>query len=113
MPTKTLLSILRAAAPQLEAIPDEVFSQSSGPGRWSQKQILGHLIDSAYNNHQRFLRAPHQDHLRFVGYDQEEWVLRNAYQERDKAEVIQTFLTVQTHLAQAIATQPEEVLSRQ
>ncbi|MEM9529117.1 MAG: DinB family protein, partial [Bacteroidota bacterium] len=72
MPTKTLLSILRAAAPQLEAIPDEVFSQSSGPGRWSQKQILGHLIDSAYNNHQRFLRAPHQDHLRFVGYDQEE-----------------------------------------
>lgn len=43
-------------------------------GGWSRKQVLGHLIDSASNNHQRFVRATLQGSLDFPGYDQQGWV---------------------------------------
>ena len=52
------------------------------PGKWSRKEIIGHLIDSASNNHGRFVRAQLQDDLIFAGYDQEEWVRAQRYQER-------------------------------
>jgi hypothetical protein len=45
-------------------------------GGWSRKEILGHLIDSASNNHQRFVRAQLQDELRWPGYDQTGCVFR-------------------------------------
>src|ERR1043165_9908871 len=43
-------------AERLRQIPDEEASIRPAPGKWSKKEILGHLIDSAANNHQRFLR---------------------------------------------------------
>ena len=48
-------------------------------GGWSAQQILGHLIDSAANNHQRFVRAQFTDDLDFPGYAQEQWVLAQHY----------------------------------
>jgi hypothetical protein len=48
--------------------------------KWSKKEILGHLIDSASNNHQRFVRAQFTDDLVFPGYDQVEWVRVQDYQ---------------------------------
>ena len=44
------------------------------PGKWSKKETLAHLIDSASNNHQRFVRAASQGSLDFPGYDQAEMV---------------------------------------
>ena len=45
------------ALPQLRAIPATKAAESRGPGKWSAQQVIGHLIDSAANNHQRFVRA--------------------------------------------------------
>src|ERR1043165_1575477 len=42
--------------------------------KWAKKEILGHLLDSASNNHQRFVRATLQGSLTFPGYDQEKLV---------------------------------------
>jgi hypothetical protein len=50
-------------------------------GGWSRKQILGHLIDSASNNHQRFVRALLQDELRWPNYEQEGCVRVQRYQD--------------------------------
>lgn len=44
------------------------------PGKWSKKQILAHLIDSAANNHQRFVRAAIQGKLDFPGYEQDKMI---------------------------------------
>jgi hypothetical protein len=55
-------------------------ASSKQNGKWSKKEILGHLIDSASNNHQRFVRAQFQDNLVFLGYDQDEWVRVQNYQ---------------------------------
>jgi len=63
MLSSKLLGIIEAVEGKLSALSPEVMSHQAAPGRWSKKQILGHLIDSAYNNHQRFLRAPYQEVL--------------------------------------------------
>ena len=53
--------------------PDEVSSKET-PDNWSKKEILGHLIDSAANNHQRFVRACHNVAANFPTYSQNDWV---------------------------------------
>lgn len=106
-------SILRSAAQGLQTIGPAELEEKPAPDRWSKKEILGHLIDSAYNNHQRFIRGATQADLRFDGYDQEQWVVRNAYQERSSEDVIATFFSAQHHLAHAIATIPDHILDRQ
>lgn len=62
------------AYPRLSAISDSEAAIPPAPGKWSPKQVIGHLIDSASNNHQRFVRANFTDDLIFAGYDQEKWV---------------------------------------
>ena len=62
------------ATPRLLALPAETATHRTAPGRWSPIEILGHLMDSASNNHQRFVRAADQNDLvsrgtrRTIGY---------------------------------------------
>ena len=60
-----LTAIVGSGAADLLKIPDDRASRPRGPGKWSPKQIVGHLIDSAVNNHARFVRAQLQDDLVF------------------------------------------------
>lgn len=110
---ETLNQILEIAEPKLKAIDPETFSHQTAPGKWSKKQIVGHLIDSAYNNHQRFLRAEQQGNLIFNGYNPDDWVNKNNYQGRAGEEVIQTWVLVNKHLCALIANLPEEVLKKE
>jgi hypothetical protein len=66
-----LTSTVNAAAPKLRKLTDADVSAPLGPGKWSRKQIIGHLIDSASNNHQRFVRAQLREAHADPGYDQE------------------------------------------
>jgi hypothetical protein len=59
---------------KLAVISDAEASLPLAAGKWSAKQVIGHLIDSASNNHGRFVRAQFKDDLVFEGYDQEQWV---------------------------------------
>jgi hypothetical protein len=68
--SKKLLSLVEAAEPRLREISESESIQPILPGGWSRKQIIGHLIDSASINHQRFVRAALQTSLDFPGYDQ-------------------------------------------
>ena len=62
--------------------------RNRGEGKWVPKEILGHLIDSAANNHQRFVRARFADPFNSPGYDQNAWVAVHAYRERPWAELV-------------------------
>jgi hypothetical protein len=68
-------------AEKLLRLTDSQAAQKPAPGKWSPKEILGHLIDSAANNHQRLVRAQLVDELIFPGYAQEPWVALQGYQE--------------------------------
>lgn len=76
-------------------------SQSEKPraeDHWSAKQIIGHLIDSAANNHARFVLAQLKDDLVFPGYDQDGWVKTNHYQEASWAQLVDLWRAYNLHL---------------
>ena len=66
-----LSRVLDESAKDLAAISEEEASKPRAPGKWSRKEIIGHLIDSASNNHQRFVRAVQGRGGEFQGYDQD------------------------------------------
>ncbi len=110
--SNTLRKIISQALPGLQAIAEEQFNNKPAPSKWSKKEILGHLIDSAYNNHQRFARAGEQENLIFNGYDQVAWVQKNQYQQRQKEEVINTWFAANQHLSFLIDTIPQDLLEK-
>jgi hypothetical protein len=69
MPQHLLHLVLRAE-PLFAAFDPSLWTASRGPGKWTRLELLGHLIDSAANNHQRFVRGLAQPLLDWPGYDQ-------------------------------------------
>ncbi len=81
-------------------------------GKWSPKEIIGHLIDSAANNHQRFVRAQLYDNYDSLGYEQERWVAVQAYQDAAWQELLTLWKAYNEHLVRILALIPDDQLSR-
>ena len=105
-----LLRVVEASAERLRAVGEAEAAASPASGRWSKKEILGHLIDSAANNHQRFVRA--QEGTEYTGprYEQEHWVGSQGYAASSWPELIEFWRLYNRHLAQVIRRIPEERL---
>ena len=69
----SLSSVVARALPHLSAISEDAAAQKPNPSKWSKKEILGHLIDSAANNHQRFIRLQLAREIGLPGYEQDNW----------------------------------------
>lgn len=82
-------------------------------GKWSPREVIGHLIDSASNNHQRFVRAQFTDDLEFHGYEQAEWVGAQGYQEENWEQLVQLWKLYNLHLLHLISRIPDEQLTKQ
>src|SRR3954471_16745206 len=78
-----LKEILQTAPAKVSAINEEAASQKPGPKKWSKKEILGHLIDSASNNHQRFVRLEIDNEIELPKYKQDEWVAVQQWQQKN------------------------------
>jgi hypothetical protein len=76
------------------------------PETWSPKEVVGHLIDSAANNHQRFVRAQQADALTLPGYEQNHWVRSQGYQDAEWAHLVALWMHLNLHLADVIARIP-------
>jgi hypothetical protein len=107
----TLTAIVAHVHTQLEGLRDDETSAPLKPGGWSRKQVLGHLIDSACNNHQRFVRLLLYDSVEFPGYEQARWVEAQAYQQRPWSELLWLWTTYNEHIAHIIAATPARALS--
>ncbi len=103
--------LVLAATPKLEAIAEAESLATRGPGTWSRRQILGHLIDSAMNNLHRFIRAQQTDELVFPGYEQQFWVDQNGYQDRSWESLVQLWAHLNRHLAHVISRIPADKAS--
>ena len=77
---------------------DEDASRRPAGGGWSPKQIIGHLIDSAGNNHQRWVRALAAPALEFPKYDQEYWVAPQRYADARWPDLVNLWLLYNRHL---------------
>jgi hypothetical protein len=95
------------AAEALLRMTEEEAARRPAPGKWSPKEVVGHLIDSAANNHERFVRAQLQDDLVFPGYDQDAWVRVQRYQEAPWPLLVALWRDFNLHLAHVIEAIPE------
>ena len=75
-------------------------------GGWTPKEIVGHLIDSAANNHQRFVRAQEGSRVRLPGYEQNHWVRVQGYRDADWSHLVTLWAHYNLHLANVIARIP-------
>ncbi len=99
------------AIPRLRAMPEAEAAHKPAPERWSKKEILGHLIDSASNNHQRFVRAQLEGELTFPKYEQEGWARCQGYATADWSLLVDLWSAYNRHLAEVIARFPPDRLA--
>ena len=86
-------------------------SSRPAPDRWTIKEVIGHLIDSACNNHQRFVRAQFVTELVFPKYEQNQWVASQHYNDRDWRELIDLWQCYNRHIAHVMRRVDSKALS--
>jgi hypothetical protein len=107
-----LAQAVETAAPRLAAMTDDESRRPRSADAWSPREIVGHLVDSACNNHARFVCAQLGDDLVFPGYDQEAWVDAQRYDEAPWTDLVALWRAYNLHLARVVAAMPSEALTR-
>jgi hypothetical protein len=93
-----LSTIVSQSRGKLQALSEKEVMRERGAGKWVKKEILGHLIDSAFNNHQRFVRAQMTERLVCPGYEQDQWVSFQKHRERPWPELVQLWEQLNRHM---------------
>ena len=96
------------ARPMLVKLTNADTSLRPQPKKWSKKEIVGHLLDSASNNHQRFVRAATQGDLTFPGYEQDALVDLQHFSEMDWGFLVDFWAGYNRYLAHIISVLPEK-----
>lgn len=109
--SEIILSIEEREHDRLVAMKEQDVSKPLSPEKWSKKEIIGHLIDSASNNHQRFVRAQLSGNLEFPDYMQTDWVETQNYTEESWQLLVDLWCAYNLHLAHVIANIPPEKLT--
>jgi hypothetical protein len=104
-PAERLSHLLDTASPRLAALSDAETSEQMA-GHWSKKEILGHLIDSASNNHQRFVRALLAACAEFPAYEQGSWVSVQRYGAEPWDGLVNLWLSYNRHLVHVLHAVP-------
>ena len=107
-----LILILDTVPAKLRAFSEEEFSKIPAAGKWSKKQIIGHLIDSATNNHHRFVRGQFDDKPKIL-YDQELWNQHSYYQDMSQEHIISFWEKYNRHIAELIKQLPPGMYARE
>lgn len=108
---RQLHEIVETAAPRLSRINNDNVGLRPSPGEWSKKEILGHLIDSAANNHQRIVRAVYRIADHFPIYDQNKWIEIQHYNEISWPALVAFWVSYNNHLSHVINHIPEQAES--
>ncbi|MGK2962456.1 MAG: DinB family protein [Gemmatimonadaceae bacterium] len=107
-----LRRIIASESTRLMSLSDEAASIRPSPAKWSPKEVLGHLIDSASNNHARFVGAQLSEELVFPRYEQDAWVRVQNYNSRPWTELITLWRSLNAHIASVIGEMSPESLTK-
>ena len=94
-----LKRLIDEAKPRLAAITESRASAKPHGEKWSLKEILGHLLDSATNNRQRIVRMQEQPHINTFTYEQDHWVSSQHYQSEPWPALVEFWYLYNAHLA--------------
>jgi hypothetical protein len=101
--SERLETVMRGAMPWLLTISEAEASVPEREGKWSAKQVIGHLTDSAVNNLRRIVLLEIQPGQKLSGYAQMEWVSLQHYGEREWSQVLGLWFALNEHVAWTIA----------
>ena len=113
---------MQSIALQLESIIDQHFAAlqsvtenemilKPSPSKWSKKEILGHMVDSAQNNIRRFIVAQYEENPK-IGYNQDKWVAIADYQHYDSANLINLWYLLNKHIVVILKNVTDEMAQR-
>jgi len=105
--SEQIIKIVEETSIVLNGISQDDWDYRSASGKWSKKEILGHLIDSASNNHQRFVRVQFEENPT-ITYDQNKWVLTEDFNNASSDNLISLWKSYNKHLAHIISTMPKD-----
>jgi len=100
-----LRNLVLKSCKEFAAISSEQWNHKTSPTHWSKKEILGHLIDSAHNNHRRFVVTQYEQNNKIV-YRQDDWVMLNDYQSMSEEDVILIWKALNLQIARLMAKVP-------
>jgi N-acetylglutamate synthase-like GNAT family acetyltransferase len=101
-----LKKIVEEIFPLLQQVPESAAAARPAAGKWSAKEIIGHLIDSGINNNTRFIRSQQISLLEIPGYDQDFWAKGQAWQHMGWQDLIKLWAGFNRHLSVTIRTIP-------
>ncbi len=87
---------------ELSSIEKDLTKIKPGQNKWSPNELLGHLVDSALNNHCRFILMQTEDNLVFDGYDENKWVELQKYNDRDWSDILDTWVTLNINIIETL-----------
>jgi len=93
-----ITSLVENSMAPLQSIPEKSMAEKPAPNKWSKKEIMGHLIDSAQNNIRRFVVTQYEE-APLVVYDQDKWVAASDYQDFDTKEILQLWYLLNKQLS--------------
>jgi hypothetical protein len=100
--SERLAEVLRKSMPWLLTISEAEASVPEREGKWSAKEVIGHLTDSAVNNLGRIVRLQIEPGQSLPGYEQMAWVRLQHYAEREWAQVLALWFALNEHVAWTI-----------
>ena len=109
--TTQLSKIIEDYQAMMNSINEEKFSFKPGPQKWSKKEILGHIIDSAQNNIRRFIVSQYENTPTIV-YNQDQWVEIGNYQKDLSKELIQLWVLLNKRICNILDNMPDDALLR-
>jgi hypothetical protein len=107
-----LEKIILDYSPQLKQLSETAFTHKPSPHKWSGKEYLGHLIDSAQTNIRRFVVVQYKEKP-FIIYDQEKWVAAANYQNYPFEDLIELWVLINKHLLIILKNIPAIYLNRE
>ncbi|MBL0742806.1 DinB family protein [Chryseolinea lacunae] len=108
-----LRQLIKDYTAKFSAIPESEFSVKPLPHKWSKKEVVGHLIDSAHNNLRRFICGQYEPFPPHIVYHQDFWVYANAYGHAPQEDVIVLWKLINHQLCTVLETMPAENYGRQ
>jgi hypothetical protein len=92
---------------RFNAIAEHHFSAKPLPHKWSKKEVLGHLIDSAQNNLRRFICGQYESEPPYIVYQQDFWVDSNQYQTTPAADIVMLWRLLNLRICAVLGSMPD------
>jgi len=101
--SKHVRAVVHQALPWLQALTEASASRPEKTGKWCAKEVIGHLTDSAINNHARVMRLQIEVTPNLSGYEQVAWVSLQHYADSDWGRLLGIWATLNEHFASAVS----------